>query len=68
VNRYGYPFLKTIDAPRSYMNDRDVGDITYGGSWDHDLTDISAFKATYSSANADNASAQASFTGVSVLL
>lgn len=63
VNRYGYPYLKILDSPRSYLNDRDTGSITYSGTWYQSGKNVSAFKATYSSAVSNHSSAQATFTG-----
>jgi hypothetical protein len=62
VNRFGYPFLQSLDIPRSYLNDRDPG-ITYNGIWTQTGTDINAFKATFSSASVVWSSAVATFTG-----
>jgi hypothetical protein len=63
VNRYGYPYLKVLGAPRTYADARDVTKLTYSGTWTHVGKDIDSFRAVYSSAQTVWSSVVATFTG-----
>lgn len=63
VNRFGYPFLKTLDVPRSYADARNTSKITYAGIWTNTGKNINSFRAVFSSSLALHASASATFTG-----